>query len=286
MPGFVVFAACIFVYLRLLLLEMPMLIDSHCHLDRLKLDPYGGDLSAAIAAAHARGIQQMLCIGISLENIQTVIDIAQTHPSVVASVGVHPCDVKEGAATAEQLINWASQPKVVALGETGLDYHYETESKAIQHDSFALHLRVGKQIGLPVVVHTREAKTDTLALIKEHGSLEHSGVLHCFTEDWDMAKAALDLNYYISISGIVTFKTAEQIRDVVRNMPLDRLLVETDSPYLAPIPYRGKPNEPKYVREVAQFVADVRGIPLEELAERTTENFYRLFGKAKQYLPV
>lgn len=262
-----------------------MLIDSHCHLDRLKLDAYNGDLSAAIAAAHERGIQQMLCIGISLENIQTVIDIAQAHPGVVASVGVHPCDVKEGAATAEQLINWASQPKVVALGETGLDYHYETESKEIQHDSFALHLRMGKQIGLPVVVHTREAKADTLALIKEHGSLEHSGVLHCFTEDWEMAKAALDLNYYISISGIVTFKTADQIRDVVRNMPIDRLLVETDSPYLAPIPYRGKPNEPKYVREVAQFVADVRGIPLQELAEHTTENFYRLFRKAKHYLP-
>jgi TatD DNase family protein len=263
-----------------------MLIDSHCHLDRLKLDPYNGDLSVAIAAAHERGIQQMLCIGISLENIQTVIDIAQAHPSVVASVGVHPCDVKEGAATFEQLVNWAAQPKVVALGETGLDYHYETESKALQHESFALHLQVGKQIGLPVVVHTREARADTLALIKEHGSLEHSGVLHCFTEDWDMAKAALDLNYYISISGIVTFKTADQIRDVVSKMPIDRLLVETDSPYLAPIPYRGKPNEPKYVREVAQFVADVRGIPLEELAAKTTENFYRLFSKAKQYLPV
>lgn len=262
-----------------------MLIDSHCHLDRLKLDSYEGDLSAAIAAAHGAGIQQMLCIGISLENIQTVIDIAQAHPSVVASVGVHPCDVKEGAATAEQLNHWASQPKVVALGETGLDYHYETESKAIQQESFALHLTQGKELGLPVVVHTREAKADTLALIKAHGSFEYSGVLHCFTEDWEMAKAALDLNYYISISGIVTFKTAEQIREVVRQVPLDRLLVETDSPYLAPVPYRGKPNEPKHVREVAQFVADVRGIPLEELAARTTENFYRLFTKAKQYLP-
>ena len=262
-----------------------MLIDSHCHLDRIKLDAYDGDLSAAIAAAQARGIQQMLCIGISLANIQTVIDIAQAHPAVVASVGVHPCDVKEGTATAEQLIHWASQAKVVALGETGLDYHYETESKELQHQSFALHLRVGKQIGLPVVVHTREAKADTLALIKEHGSLEHSGVLHCFTEDWAMAKAALDLNYYISISGIVTFKNAEQIREVVRNMPLDRLLVETDSPYLAPVPYRGKSNEPKYVREVAQFIADLRGMPLEDLAAITTDNFYRLFNKAKPYLP-
>ena len=262
-----------------------MLIDSHCHLDRIQLDPYNGDLSAALAAAQERGIQQMLCIGISLENIQTVIDIAQAHPRVVASVGVHPCDVKEGAATEAQLTHWATQPKVVALGETGLDYHYETESKALQHESFALHLRLGKQLGLPVVVHTREAKADTLMLIKEHGCLQSSGVLHCFTEDWAMAKSALDLNYYISISGIVTFKNAEQIRDVVRKVPMDRLLVETDSPYLAPVPYRGKPNEPKYVREVAQFVADVRGVPLQELAQQTTDNFYRLFSKAQQYLP-
>ena len=263
-----------------------MLVDSHCHLDRINLSPYNGQLDLAIAAAHERGIQQMLCIGISLQNIQTVIDIAQTHPGVVASVGVHPCDVKEGTATADQLKVWSAQPKVVALGETGLDYHYETESKALQHQSFALHLQVGRETGLPVVVHTREARADTLALIKEHGSLEHSGVLHCFTEDWDMARAALDLNYYISISGIVTFKNADQIRDVVSKMPLDRLLVETDSPYLAPVPYRGKPNEPKYVREVAQYIADLRGLSYAALAQQTSENFYRLFTCAKQYLPV
>lgn len=263
-----------------------MLIDSHCHLDRINLDRYNGNLSEAIAATQERGIQQMLCISVSLENIQTVIDIAQTYPAVVASVGVHPCDVKEGTATADQLIQWAAQPKVVALGETGLDYHYETESKALQQESFIMHLEVGKQVDLPVVVHTREAKADTLDIIKEHGSLEHSGVLHCFTEDWDMAKAALDLNYYISISGIVTFKNAEQIRDVVRKVPIDRLLIETDSPYLAPIPYRGKPNEPKYVLEVAQFIADIKGMPLNDFAAQTSENFYRLFTKAKQYLPV
>lgn len=262
-----------------------MLIDSHCHLDRINLDPYSGDLTGAINAAQARGIQQMLCISISLSNIQTVIDIAQQHPSVLASVGVHPCDVKEGTATFEQLIQWAEQPKVVALGETGLDYHYETESKALQHESFAMHLEAGAKTKLPIVVHTREARDDTIALIKAHGSMESAGVLHCFTEDWDMAKRALDLNYYISISGIVTFKNAEQIRDVVRKMPLDRLLVETDSPYLAPVPYRGKPNEPRYVREVAEFVAEVKGIPFETLAQHTTENFYRLFSRAKQYAP-
>lgn len=261
-----------------------MIIDSHCHLDRLKLEPYNGDLSAAIAAAKARGVQQMVCIGISLGNIEEVIRIAQTYPEVVASVGVHPCDVASGTATIEQLTQWSCQDKVVALGETGLDYHYETDSKALQHESFAMHLTVGGQVGLPVVVHTREAREDTLALIKSYGSLEHSGVLHCFTEDWAMAKQALDLNYYVSISGIVTFKNAEQIREVVRKMPLDRLLVETDSPYLAPIPYRGKPNEPKNVREVAEFVAEVRGMPFEDLAAATTENFYRLFSRAKQHL--
>lgn len=260
-----------------------MLVDSHCHLDRLKLEPYEGNLTAAIEAAHARGIQQMLCIGISLSNIQDVIDIAQQYPSVLASVGVHPCDVESGMASIDQLLDWAEQPKVVALGETGLDYHYETESKALQHESFILHLEAGGKAGLPIVVHTREAREDTLALIKTHGNLEHAGVLHCFTEDWDMARRALDLNYYISISGIVTFKNAEQIREVVRKVPLDRLLVETDSPYLAPVPYRGKPNEPKYVREVAEFIAEVRGMAFADLAQQTTENFYRLFKKAQQY---
>jgi TatD DNase family protein len=262
-----------------------MLIDSHCHLDRLNLDPYQGNLDTAVQAAHDRGIQQMLCISVTLDNNPEVIAIAQRYPGVVASVGIHPCDVKEAAATKEQLLHWSVQSKVVAIGETGLDYHYETESKALQTESFILHLEVAKEQKLPVVVHTREAKEDTLAILKEHACRENAGVLHCFTEDWPMAKAALDLNYYISISGIVTFKNAEQIREVVRNMPLDRLLVETDSPYLAPAPYRGKSNEPKYVREVAQYIADLRGLSLEKLGEITTENFYRLFKQAKQYLP-
>lgn len=260
-----------------------MIVDSHCHLDRLNLDPYSGDLSLALDAAVARGVDQFLCISVTRSNIQTVVDIAQKYPRVVASVGVHPCDVAEGTISFDELRAFASQPKVVALGETGLDYHYETESKALQHESFALHLAVGKELDLPIVVHTREARQDTLDLIRTHGGLESSGVLHCFTEDWDMAKKALDLNYYISISGIVTFKNAEQIRDVVKNMPLDRLLIETDSPYLAPIPFRGKPNEPKNVREVAQYIADLRGLSLEEFGEITTANFYRLFKRAANY---
>lgn len=262
-----------------------MLIDSHCHLDRLNLEPYQGNLDDAVKAAHERGIQQMLCISVTLDNNPEVISIAQRYPGVVASVGIHPCDVKEARASYEQLSHWADQVKVVAIGETGLDYHYETESKDLQTESFILHLQVAKEKKLPVVVHTREAKEDTLAILKEHACRENAGVLHCFTEDWPMAKAALELNYYISISGIVTFKNAEQIREVVRNMPLDKLLIETDSPYLAPAPYRGKSNEPKYVREVAQYIADLRGLSLEKFGEITTENFYRLFKRARQYLP-
>lgn len=262
-----------------------MLVDSHCHLDRLNLSPYEGDLSRALDVAQARGVGQFLCISVSADNIQNIIDIAHKYPRVLASVGVHPCDLAEGTVSFDQLCAYASQEKVVALGETGLDYHYETESKALQHESFAMHLEAGKQMDLPIVVHTREAKEDTLALIRDYGGLESAGVMHCFTEDWEMAKKSLDLNYYISISGIVTFKNAEQIRDVVRNMPLDRLLVETDSPYLAPIPFRGKPNEPKNVRETAQYIADLRGISLEQLADITTENFYRLFKRAAAYRP-
>lgn len=257
-----------------------MLVDSHCHLDRLNLEPYDGNLDLAIEAAHARDIQQLLCISISLGNVQNVIDIAARYPTVVASVGIHPCDVSEGIATREQLLNWASKPKVVAIGETGLDYHYETDSAALQKESFALQLEVAAEVGLPVVVHTRDAREDTLALIKAHGSLAHAGVLHCFTEDWDMARRALDLNYYISISGIVTFKNAQALRDVAQKIPLDKLLVETDSPYLAPVPHRGKPNEPQFVRDVAEYVAELRGISFSELATKTTENFYRLFPKA------
>ncbi|WP_020210562.1 TatD family hydrolase [Gilvimarinus chinensis] len=262
-----------------------MLVDSHCHLDRLKLEPYDGKLQGALDAAHERGIGQMLCISISLDNVETVLDIAQQNPTVLASVGVHPCDVSAGTATRDQLTAWAKRDKVVAIGETGLDYYHETDSVEEQKQSFALHLEVAGQEGLPVVVHTREARQDTLDLIKAHGNPEHAGVLHCFTESWEMAQAAMDMNYYISLSGIVTFKNAKELQDVARKMPLDRLLVETDSPYLAPVPYRGKPNEPKNVYEVAQFIADLKGISFDELAAITTENFYRLFSRAQQHRP-
>ncbi|AWF81728.1 hydrolase TatD [Microbulbifer sp. A4B17] len=257
-----------------------MLVDSHCHLDRLKLDKFDGDLDAVLDLARSRGVGRFLCVGISLENADAVVEIASRYEDVVCSVGVHPLDVDSGMADVERLVGMANQPNVVALGETGLDYYYSTDTQEIQQQSFIAHLKAAGQAELPVIVHTRDAREDTIALIKEHGNTNTAGVLHCFTESWDMAKAALDLNYYISLSGIVTFKNAEELRDVARRLPLDRLLVETDSPYLAPVPYRGKPNIPAYVREVAEFIADLRGIPYEELAEITSENFFRLFPRA------
>ncbi len=257
-----------------------MLVDSHCHLDRLKLDKYDGDLTKALESAREVGVGKMLCVGISLENREAVTKLAENFDDVVASVGVHPLDVESGLASEQQLIEWGKHPKVVALGESGLDYYYSDESKQVQQESFAVHLRAAKQAKLPVIVHTRDARQDTLDLIAEHGCQESAGVLHCFTESWEMAEAAMDMNYYVSISGIVTFKNAEALRDVARKMPLDRLLVETDSPYLAPVPFRGKPNEPAFVREVAKFVADLKGISYEKLCEITGENFHRLFSKA------
>jgi TatD DNase family protein len=260
-----------------------MLIDSHCHLDRLRLDKYDGDLDRAITAAKDAGVEAILCVGISLQNRKNVVELAEKYSMVVSSVGVHPLDIDGGLASANELVEWTQHDKVVAIGETGLDYYYSDESKQLQQESFACHLEAAAQAKLPVIVHTRDAKEDTLALIKTHGNSESAGVLHCFTEDWDMAKRAIDLNYMISISGIVTFRNAEALRDVVKKLPLDRLLVETDSPYLAPVPKRGKPNEPAYVREVASFVAELKGLTYRELLQTTATNFFHLFGKAKPY---
>lgn len=259
-----------------------MLVDSHCHLDRLKLDQCGGSVSAAIASANEDGVKYLLCVCISADNREQVLEIANAHEGVFASAGVHPCDISDTAVMTAELASWCDHPKVVALGETGLDYHYSSEHAEVQKSSFANHLKVGKTTGLPVIVHTRDAREDTIALIGEHGCREAAGVLHCFTETWEMAQAALDLNYYISISGIVTFKNASDLREVAKKIPLERLLIETDSPYLAPMPYRGKSNQPRYVRAVAEYVAELRGLSFDQLAEQTTANFFRLFRRAQR----
>nr|WP_322939094.1 TatD family hydrolase [Pseudomonas sp. s4] len=254
-----------------------MLIDSHCHLDRLDLAAHGGSLDAALDAARAAGVGHFLCIGVSADNAATVKGLAERYADVDCSVGVHPLDLEPGAEPAlDWLLGELAHPKVVAIGETGLDYHYEPESAALQQASFRLHLEAARITGKPVIVHTREARADTLALLRE-AALPQAGVLHCFTEDWEMAKAALDIGFYISLSGIVTFRNAEALRDVARQVPADRLLIETDSPYLAPVPHRGKPNLPQYVREVAEYLAVLRGVSYEALAEQTSNNFKRLF---------
>ncbi|GAA5316548.1 MAG: TatD family hydrolase [Candidatus Pelagadaptatus aseana] len=257
-----------------------MLIDSHCHLDRLKLDKFDDSLDAVMAHATEQGVEKMLCVGISLDNREAVVAMAENYPQVVSSVGVHPLDVEKGLATAEQLVAWSAHPKVVALGETGLDYYYSNDSKSVQQDSFVVHLQAAAEAQLPVIVHTRDARQDTLDLIKAHGCMENAGVLHCFTESWEMAKAAMDMNYYISFSGIVTFKNATELRDVASKVPLDRMLVETDSPYLAPVPYRGKANVPGYVKQVAEFIAELKGVSYQEVIRTTSENFHNLFKKA------
>ena len=255
-----------------------MLVDSHCHLDRLDLFGDPVDLHAVLAEARQRGVSGFLAIGVDLESSRNLAALAEQQPDIYASAGVHPLQENpQPVPGIGELTALAARKRVIAIGETGLDYHYSAETAEWQKESFAVHLQAGAETGKPVIVHTRNAPEDTLALIRAHGSANSAGVLHCFTESWDMARAALDLNYYISFSGIITFRNAAELRDVVGKVPLDRLLVETDSPWLAPVPYRGKPNRPGYVVEVAKTVAELRGLPLEELAEITTENFRRLF---------
>lgn len=270
-----------------------MFLDSHCHLDRLKLDSSGGDLSAALRAASKRGVHRFLCIGIGVDNIQRVVDIAGQFPDVYASVGIHPSEFggseyrnPDPRAYSDmddvmgRLRELAAQPKVVAIGETGLDFYHPGHDTGMvqrnQVNSFHAHLALAKELNLPVVVHTRNARSETIDAIRAVDS-PAAGVLHCFTEDWDMASKALDLGYYISISGIVTFRNADNVRDVARKIPPDRLLLETDSPWLAPMPHRGKPNEPQFVVDVYHYMAALRDKPVDELAAAVWSNFHRLF---------
>lgn len=257
-----------------------MFIDSHCHLDRIDLSPYENNFEAMLQSAKDRDIDKMLCVSISMEQFEPMYELIKPHSSIFASVGVHPLSADKEQVTVEQLIESAGKKRIVAIGETGLDYYYQQDTVELQKQSFRNHLVAASQLEMPVIVHTRDAREDTLAMIKEYGDLDSAGVLHCFTEDWGMAKSALDLNYYISFSGITTFRNAEELREVVKKVPLERILIETDAPYLAPVPHRGKKNEPKYVVEVAQCIADLKGVSLSEIAAVTTDNFYRLFSKA------
>ena len=222
-------------------------------------------------------MDKAIAISVSRQSFEEVHAIAQNHPNIYATVGIHPDDPEAEEFSLEELLERAARPKVVAIGETGLDYHWCKGDLAWQHQRFALHIEAANRSGLPLVVHTRDAAEDTMRLLREHQA--HAGVIHCFTEDVHTAKLALDLGFYISFSGIVTFKNATAIQEAARYVPLDRLLVETDSPYLAPVPKRGKPNEPAYVRHTAAFVAQLRGDSLENIAQATTANCLRLFNK-------
>lgn len=251
------------------------LVDSHCHLDMLDLTPDGGDLTPLLQRARDKGIIHFLNVSVTLEDFPKVLSIAEQFPDVSASVGLHPND--EGEVDVDKLVTLGSHPKVVAIGETGLDYYRSQGDTSWQRERFVTHINAAKALNKPLIIHTRMAREDTLQIMRAENATACGGVMHCFSEDWETAQAALELGFYISISGIVTFKNAAITQEVAKNMPLERLLVETDAPYLAPIPYRGKPNEPAYVAETAAFIANLRGITVEELAKHTTENFFRLF---------
>ncbi|KGD63917.1 TatD family deoxyribonuclease [Alcanivorax nanhaiticus] len=257
-------------------------VDSHCHLDRLNLEAHGGDFSAMMAATEEAGVSHMLCIGVDLETFPDVQALAEQYPHVFASVGVHPLYKESREPSVTELLERAAHPKVIAIGETGLDYFYAKEERDWQKRYFIAHIQAARETGLPLVVHTRGAKDDTLSLLREHGGGEVKGVLHCFTEDLDMAQQAIELGFYISISGIVTFRNAESLRDVVRALPIEKLLIETDSPWLAPVPFRGKPNEPRFVANVAECVAELKDVSVEQLGKITADNFFTLFSKAQR----
>jgi TatD DNase family protein len=254
-----------------------MLVDSHCHLDRLDLSPYENDFSRCVRETLAAGVGHMLCVSITLEKYRAMRQLMDPHPEISVSVGVHPNEEHCHEPSVDELVELSRDPRVVAIGETGLDYFRSEGDLGWQQDRFRHHIRAAIQAKKPLIIHTREARVDTLRILREEKADTVGGVLHCFTEDWDTAKAALDMNFYISLSGILTFRNAEQIQSVARQVPEDRLLIETDSPYLAPIPMRGKPNYPAYVRHVAEFLADLRGMTVERVAELTTANFFQLF---------
>jgi TatD DNase family protein len=251
----------------------PGLVDSHCHLD---FPEFEGKLGEVREEMRMNGVTHALCISVELAGFPKVLGLAEAHENFFASVGVHP-DHEASPVDAHRLVELARHPRVVAIGETGLDYHRLSGDLEWQRERFRAHIRAARECGKPLVVHTRDAAEDTIRIMREEGAGEVGGVMHCFTETSEVAEAALALGFHISFSGIVTFKNAGLLKEVARTVPLERLLVETDSPYLAPVPHRGKTNRPGLVRHVAEEVARLRGITLEAVADATSRNFFRLF---------
>ena len=254
-----------------------MFVDSHCHLDRIDLSPYHNDFACFMQEAQQNQIDQMLCISIDLENYPAMSGLVEQYPQVFLSVGVHPNSRDGNEPTVEDLVKLAQDDKVVAIGETGLDYFRSEGDLRWQQNRFIHHIEAAKKLQKPLIIHTREAADDTLKILQEQGAEEVGGVIHCFTENWDFAVKAMALNFYISFSGIVTFNNAKEIQKVAQLVPFDKYLIETDSPYLAPVPFRGKPNYPLYVKHVAAKIADLRSETIEQIAEQSKQNFNRLF---------
>lgn len=251
-----------------------MLVDSHCHLDFPEL---AGRISQVLDSMKDAKVDAALCVSVSLEGLPDVLRLAESHGNLYASVGVHPEHSDCAEPDVDTLIAHARHPRVVAIGETGLDYYWHKGETEWQRDRFRVHIRAAKACGKPLIIHMRDAADDTLRIMAEEGAAAVGGVMHCFTETQEVAEKAMALGFHISFSGIVTFKSARQLKAVAQAVPLDRMLVETDSPYLAPVPHRGKPNEPAFVRHVAEHIAELRGISMAQVEQATTDNFCRLF---------
>lgn len=256
------------------------LADSHCHLPILECVPRGHALAPALEAAREAGVDYMLCVCIELESFAQVLSLARADPRIFASVGVHPNSRDCEEAHSDRLVELAADPRVVAIGETGLDYYRSSGDLAWQRERFRIHIRAAKRARKPLIIHCREAGGDVVDILAQEDAAEIGGVMHCFVDSWEIAQRAMSMGFYISFSGILTFKNAQSVHDVARRVPLERLLIETDAPYLAPVPYRGKANQPAYVRHVAEYLAELRGLSLAELARITTGNFFRLFQDA------
>mgnify|MGYP000207761315 CR=1 FL=1 len=255
---------------------MFLFIDSHCHLDRLDLTEFDGELDNVLTAAKAAQVDEILCVSVTLAEFPSMVEKTEKYDNVWLSCGAHPLN-QDDLIDQEELASLSQTNKVIAIGETGLDYFYAPETKDVQLDSFRKHVRVANQLNKPLIIHTRDAQQDTLDILREENAENVGGILHCFTETWDMAKQAIEMGFYISFSGIVTFKNASALREVAKQVPDNRFLIETDAPYLAPVPHRGKQNQPAYVADVAKFLASVRGQSVEQIAELSTKNFKRLF---------
>ncbi|RUM76466.1 Putative deoxyribonuclease YcfH [hydrothermal vent metagenome] len=252
------------------------IIDSHCHIDRVDLDQFGGSMESMLAHAKDLSVEEFLCVCIDLEHFDDVFSLAKAHQQIYASVGVHPVEQEGKDPSVEELLALADHEKIIAIGETGLDYfHVKKDTADWQRERFRRHIAASNQSGKPMIIHTRDAKADTIEIMQQEQA--QAGVMHCFSEDWETAKAALDLGFYISFSGIITFKSAADLREVAKKVPADRLLVETDSPYLTPVPYRGRANSPAYTYYVAEKLAEIRGASVDNIAQQTTQNFNDLF---------